>query len=113
LANLYREQERYREADQLYQQALQILQQTLEPQHPLIASALNNLAVLYVSNLGRHRDAESLYQQALPICEQTLGLEHALTQGIAGNYIFLLHAMGQETEALALEARFFLSQSAG
>jgi tetratricopeptide (TPR) repeat protein len=47
LAELYRIQGNYGDAEPLYQRALRIWETALGPDHPLVATSLNNLAVLY------------------------------------------------------------------
>ena len=47
LAELYRTQGRYTEAEPLQQRALAIREQVLGPQHLDVANSLNNLALLY------------------------------------------------------------------
>lgn len=66
---------RYDEAVPLAERALAISEKTLGAEHPVIATLLNNLALLYKAkgDLGR---AESLYQRALAIEEKALGAEH-------------------------------------
>ncbi len=49
LANLYRSQGRYTEAEPLYLQALDLRKRLLGDNHPLVALSLNNLALLYDS----------------------------------------------------------------
>ena len=75
------------QADQLYNQgqyaaaiplaekALAIFEKVLPPEHPNVATTLNNVAALYDA-LGNYQKAEPLYQRALAICEKVLGLEH-------------------------------------
>jgi tetratricopeptide (TPR) repeat protein len=59
LARSYHEQQRYTEAESLYQRALAISEKALGPEHPGTAATLNNLAVLY-RELGRQAEAEPL-----------------------------------------------------
>ena len=53
----------FAEAEPLYQRALAISEKALGPEHPDIATALNNLAELYRAT-GRYAEAEPLYQRA-------------------------------------------------
>ena len=59
LGLLYHNQGRYEAALSLDQRALAIREQTQGPTHPLVALALNNLAVNYQA-LGRYAEAEAL-----------------------------------------------------
>ena len=47
LALVYRDQANYTEATTLLNEALMIRENTLGPDHPVVAATLNNLAVLY------------------------------------------------------------------
>ena len=64
LAELYKEEGRYGDAEPLYKRALATWKKALGPNHPDVAQSLNNLADLY-SAQGRHADAEPLYKRAL------------------------------------------------
>jgi tetratricopeptide (TPR) repeat protein len=66
---------RYGEAEPLYRQALAISEKALGPDHPDVATSLNNLALLYRDE-GRFAEAEPLFQQALAIIEMALGPDH-------------------------------------
>ena len=63
---------KYSEAIPLAQQVLAIREAQLGPDHPLVAAALNALAILYY-NQHRCAEAELLYQRVLAIREKTLG----------------------------------------
>src|SRR5437764_4307 len=56
LAELYRAQGRYAEAEPMYQRALAISEKALGPDHPDVGTLLNNLAELY---RGQSRYAEA------------------------------------------------------
>jgi tetratricopeptide (TPR) repeat protein len=75
LAELYRSQGGYAEAEPLLQQALELTRRLLGDEHPDVATSLNNLAELYRSQ-GRYAQAEPLYQQALELRRRLLGEEH-------------------------------------
>jgi hypothetical protein len=47
-----------------------ILEKTFAPEHPHVATSLNNLAALYEAQ-GRHADAEVLHKRSLAIREKT------------------------------------------
>jgi tetratricopeptide (TPR) repeat protein len=69
------ERGRYTDAKPLYERALAIREKALDPEHPDVATSLNNLAGLYY-NQGQYAKAEPLYQRALAIREKALGPEH-------------------------------------
>ena len=75
VADLYRKQGRYREADPLYQRALLLAEQTLGGRHSYIATILNRQALLYRSE-GRLREAAERYERALAIAKKAWGAGH-------------------------------------
>ena len=66
LANAYKAQGRYPEAEPLHKRSLAISEKVLGPDHPAVATSLNNLAELYRTQ-GRYPEAEPLYKRALAI----------------------------------------------
>ena len=66
LALVYRDQNKYKEAANLLNDALAIREKTLGENHPAVAATLNNLAVLY-GKRGKYKDAEPLCKRALEI----------------------------------------------
>jgi tetratricopeptide (TPR) repeat protein len=75
LAELYRTQGRYDQAEPLYLQALELRKRLLGEDHPDVATSLNNLAELYNSQ-GRYDRAEPLCLQALELRKRLLGEDH-------------------------------------
>ncbi len=104
LAELYRNQGKYAEAEPLYQRSLAIDEKALGPNHPGVATDLNNLAELYRTQ-GKYAEAEPLYQRALAIYEKALGPEHPNVATSLENYADLLREMGRNEEAAEMEAR--------
>ncbi len=96
------ERARYREAEPLYQRALEICEQQLGAQHPDTATSLNNLAMLY-QDQGKYAEAEPLLKRALAIVERVLGPDHPNTRTVRENYVGLLRVMGREEEARRME----------
>ena len=76
----------YEKALPLYQRALEIREKVLGPQHPSVATTLNNLALLYES-MGDYEKALPLYQRALEIRENVLGPQHPNTAIIRNNFM--------------------------
>ncbi len=66
LASLYHTQGQYATAEPLYQRALAIREQALGPNHPAVATILENLAMLY-RKTGRDQEAEPLEKRAQAI----------------------------------------------
>ena len=74
------------------------------PEHPDVATALNNLALLYEAQ-GRRADAEPLYKRALAIEEKTLGLDHSYGAVSLNNLAVLYQARGRYADAEPLYKR--------
>ncbi|MEH2129071.1 MAG: CHAT domain-containing tetratricopeptide repeat protein [Nostoc sp.] len=75
LAELYRIQGCYLEANPLYLQALTIRKSLLGSEHPDVAQSLNNLAVLYHSQ-GNYSQAEKYFLESLELWKSIFGAEH-------------------------------------
>jgi tetratricopeptide (TPR) repeat protein len=96
LANLYFEQGKYEQTEQLFQRTLQIWERSLGSEHPILAYSLNNLAILYKKR-GNYEKAELFLQRALSIREQALGSQHPLTRKTKRRYVSLQRAKERET----------------
>ncbi|MBI4533915.1 MAG: tetratricopeptide repeat protein [Candidatus Melainabacteria bacterium] len=64
LADLYRAQGNFAEAEALYRRALAISQTALGPDNPKVVQSLNNLADIYRAQ-GKYLEAEPLYKRAV------------------------------------------------
>ncbi len=104
LAELYKAQGRYAEAEPLYKRSLVILKKVLGPEHPRVALGLNNLAGLYESQ-GRYAEAEPLYKRSLVIGEKTLSPEHPNVAATLNNLAALYQTQGRYAEAETLHKR--------
>ena len=104
LAELYRAQGRYAEAEPLHQRALAIREKALGPEHPAVGVSLSNLAALY-SGQGKYADAEPLYKRSLAILEKALGSEHPRVATSLNNLALLYGAQGRYGEAEPLYKR--------
>jgi tetratricopeptide (TPR) repeat protein len=62
LADLYRAQRRYQEAENLYNRALTIQQRALGPRHPDVMRTITALADVYRAE-GRAKEAEALLRR--------------------------------------------------
>ena len=69
LAELYRSQGRYAEAEPLYQRALVAHEKALGHAHPDVGTSLNDPAALYQAQ-GRTAEAEPLMKRVLDIREK-------------------------------------------
>jgi tetratricopeptide (TPR) repeat protein len=104
----------YARAEPLYQQALQIRQKVLRPEHPDTATSLNSLANLYL-DMGDYARAEPLYQQTLQIRQKALGPEHPDTAASLNNLAELYRRMGayEKAEPLYQQALQILQKALG
>ncbi len=66
LAELYRAQGRYAEAEPLYQRALAICEKVLGLEHPAVATSLQNYAAL-LRETGRTEEADEMEARAKAI----------------------------------------------
>ncbi len=78
--------------------------QEFGPDHPDLATDLNNLALLYEAQ-GRYAEVEPLYQRSLTIVEKALGPEHPNVATSIENYAALLRKTEHGVEADKLEVR--------
>ena len=74
------------------------------PDHPDVATSLNNLALLYYTQ-GEYAAAEPLYKRALQIDEKALGPDHPSVATSLNNLAALYRATGRNLEAQELEKR--------
>ena len=65
-ARLYYQKGEYAEAERLYRRSLAIREKALGPDHPDVATNLDNLAELYQAQ-GKYAEAEPLLQRSLAI----------------------------------------------
>jgi tetratricopeptide (TPR) repeat protein len=72
---LISDDEHFGEAEGLARRSLTIREEALGRLHPMVASSLNNLAVV-LDNIGRAKDAEPLLKRALEIRLSALGEVH-------------------------------------
>ncbi|KAJ5726945.1 hypothetical protein N7493_005972 [Penicillium malachiteum] len=78
LGNLYKDQGKLKEAEEMYQRALAGREKALGPDHTSTLDTVNNLGNLY-RNQGKLREAEEMYQRALMGREKALGPDHTST----------------------------------
>ncbi len=103
LAELYRRQGKYAEAEPFYLRALHIREQALGSEHPDTAEVIYDFALLRDAQ-GNRDEAKSLYTRALAIREQALSKHHPKTTEARKHLITLLYAMEQHEQAAQLEA---------
>ena len=93
----------YAEAEPLYRRALAIDEQSYGPDHPNVASDLNNLAQLLQAT-NRLAEAEPLMRRALAIDEKSYGPDHPNVAIRLNNLAQLLQATNRLAEAEPLIA---------
>ena len=103
-AQLYHAQGRYAEAEPLFRRSLAIAESALGPDHPDVATSLNNLAGLYRAQ-GRYAEAEPLFRRSLAIAEKALRPDHPDVALILKNYLSLPRKVGRVEEVDHLGAR--------
>lgn len=110
LALVYRDQQKYKEASHLLNEALSIREKCLGDSHPAVAATLNNLAVLH-GKRGKYKEAEPLCKSkrssfkrqlntsgALEIREKVLGSEHPDVAKQLNNLALLCQNQGKYAE---------------
>jgi CHAT domain-containing protein/Flp pilus assembly protein TadD len=98
LAELYRIQSKYSQAELLYKKALDCRKQLLGSEHSDVAESLNNLATLYYSQ-GKYSQAETKYLEAFELWKDTLGLLHSQTATCLNNIAEIYFYQGRYAEA--------------
>ncbi len=105
---------RYREAEPLFQRALQIQERILGSDHHDVARILNSLAALNALQ-AKYREAEPLYRRALHIWEHALGSDHPDVAPALNNLaeISLAQSRYADAEPLYRRALHILEQVLG
>ena len=104
LGNLYADQGKLAEAEQMYVRALQGYEKALGPKHTSTLHTVNNLGLLYAKQ-GKLAEAEQMYVRALQGKEEALGPKHTSTL-VTVNSLGLLYAdQGKLAEAEQMYVR--------
>jgi tetratricopeptide (TPR) repeat protein len=98
LARFYQGQGAYAQAEPWNQDCLKVCRDRLGPEHPDVATSLNNLALLYNAQ-GHYTEAEPLLLQALDLRRRLLGESHPDVATSLNNLALLYNAQGHYTEA--------------
>ncbi len=98
LANLYKEQGKLREAEDMYVQALTGYEKTLGPEHTSTLVIVETLGNLY-RDQGKLGKAEDIYVRVLVGKEKALGPEHTSTLDTVNNLGLLYRDRGKLKEA--------------
>ncbi len=98
LAELFRSQARYDEAEPLFARAIALLERDGDGQRARLAKPLNSLALVYRAQ-GFYDRAEPLCRRALTILEALHGAEHPSTAAALGNLLAVTLAQGRYGDA--------------
>ena len=88
----------------LYRRALAIKEKSLGPNHPSVATTVNNLGQVFLLQ-HRYADAEPLFRRALEIREARLGKQHPDVATTLNDYASLLRKTNRKSEAREMSAR--------
>jgi tetratricopeptide (TPR) repeat protein len=98
LGNLYVDQGKLSEAEQMYEWALRGQEEAFGPTHMPTLQTVNNLGILYY-NQGKLGQAEQMYKRALQGKEETFGPHHTSTLDTVNNLGNLYRNQGKLAEA--------------
>jgi len=88
----------YKQAQEYYQQAQQVLERALGPDHPDVATSVNELGHIDM-NLGDFSGAQTRFRQSLAILKKALGAEDRYVSDAEMNLAECLNAQGEYDEA--------------
>ncbi|KAE8135653.1 violaceus kinesin [Aspergillus pseudotamarii] len=92
---------RWKEAEELEVQAIELRKHVLGPEHPSTLTSMANLASTYW-NQGRWKEAEELEMQVIELRTQVLGPKHPSTLTSMNNLAYTWKLLGKVQDALAL-----------
>lgn len=98
------ERGRYGESERLHELALAVAERTLGPEHPDVATSLNNLANIHYDR-GRYGEAQNLHERALAIRKQAHGPDHPHVAMSLNNLANVHYDRGRYADAQALYER--------
>ena len=104
LALEYHRQNKFDEAERLYQHALAFREKFFGPDHSSVATLLNNLAIL-LRDRGRYDEAAALFRRSLAITERTWGPDHPKVARRLSNLASLALQQEKFPEAKSLYGR--------
>jgi tetratricopeptide (TPR) repeat protein len=107
LATVYYDQNKYSDAEPLYERGLMIREKTLGPDDPVVADSLIRLAGLY-RELGKYPKAEMLSHRALEIRQKLLHPKHPDIARAVFNLAACYMGEGKDAEAEPLLQRSFV-----
>ena len=85
---------KYREAELMYRQTLDLREKVLGEEHPSTLDSMNNLAAV-LQQQGKYEEAEQMHRQTLDLREKVLGEEHPDTLASMNNLALVLQQQGK------------------
>ncbi|KAH7151967.1 hypothetical protein B0J13DRAFT_470560, partial [Dactylonectria estremocensis] len=104
LGMLYSDQGKFKEAEEMYERALEGYEKALGPDHTSTLTTVNNLGLLY-SDQGKFKEAGEMYERALEGKEKALGPHHTSTLDTVNNLGNLYSHQGKFKEAEEMYGR--------
>jgi CHAT domain-containing protein/tetratricopeptide (TPR) repeat protein len=98
LAGNYHRLGKYRQAEDDFATALDVLRKTIGPTHPIYATSLMGPANLEME-LGNYSAAEKYYNEAAPLLKSSLGETHPIYVQLLDHRAILYQVMGNRTDA--------------
>lgn len=97
-ANALNQQGLYAEAEAIYKRVVLLRENFLGPQHPHLATALNNLGGLYRA-IGRYTEAETCLMRAVTMYENTLGRDDLYVARSLNTLAVISNHLGRHKQA--------------
>ncbi|KAH7131160.1 pfs protein [Dactylonectria macrodidyma] len=104
LGSLYKDQGKFKEAEEMYERALEGTEKALGPHHTSTLTTVNNLGNLY-KDQGKFKEAVEMYERALEGKEKALGPHHTSTLTTVNNLGSLYKDQGKSKEAEEMYGR--------
>ncbi|OIQ99009.1 tetratricopeptide repeat protein [mine drainage metagenome] len=94
----------YARGAEVTKSAIVIAEQEMGPDHPEVATSLNNLAAIYVHQ-GKYAQAVLLYKRSLTIYKKALGVRYALASAGENKFARLAKTAGTDQKTTVLASR--------
>jgi tetratricopeptide (TPR) repeat protein len=98
LAVMLQGQGKYKEAEEMHRQTLELREKVLGQEHPSTLGSMNDLALVLYSQ-GKYEEAEGMHRQTLELREKVLGREHPSTLDSMNNLAEVLRSEVKYREA--------------
>lgn len=104
LAVIQRSEHHFEEEARTLERAVNLLEQSTSPGHPVMIRALNNLATAYYDG-KRYEDSVRIFDRAIAVAQKAFGPDHPIMSSLFVNYATVLRKAGRKNDAKAYEAR--------